>query len=155
MARTPIIRIGETLVATVLEDLHDRDALTLQADLLGLLERTGATGVLLDLSVVEIVDSFLGRLLNDIAVGVRLLGAQMVVVGIQPAVAITLVELGLELKGVRTAGSADRGLVLLRRLVDDERAGWSGRRPADVRRNGSEAVRPSVLRSLRSTYAGD
>src|SRR4051812_23373874 len=91
--------------------------MTLQTDLLGQLERTGATGVLLDLSVVEIVDSFLGRMLNDIAVGVRLLGAQMVVVGIQPAVAITLVELGLELRGVRTAVNTDRGLALLQRLV--------------------------------------
>lgn len=117
MARAPVLRIGSTLVATVLEDLHDRDALTLQSDLLGMLESTGADGVLLDLSVIEIVDSFLGRLLNDIAIGVRLLGAQMVVVGIQPAVAITLVELGLELKGVRTAVNADRGIALLRRLV--------------------------------------
>jgi rsbT antagonist protein RsbS len=117
VARVPIIRIGDTLVATVLEDLHDRDALTLQTELFGRLEESGSIGVLLDLSVVEIVDSFLGRMLNDIAVGVRLLGAQMVVVGIQPAVAITLVELGLELKGVRTAVSPDRGLALLRRLA--------------------------------------
>ena len=124
MARAPILRIGSTLVVTVLEDLHDRDALDLQTELLGQLERTGATGVLLDLSVVEIVDSFLGRMLNDIAVGVRLLGVQMVVVGIQPAVAITLVELGLELRGVRTAVSPDRGLVLLHRLVAIERAAW-------------------------------
>lgn len=117
MARAPVIRIGSTLVVTVLEDLHDRDALTLQTELLEQLERTGATGVLLDLSIVDIVDSFLGRMLNDIAIGVRLLGAQMVVSGIQPAVAITLVELGLELRGVRTASSADRGLALLKRLV--------------------------------------
>ncbi|HZO33330.1 MAG TPA: STAS domain-containing protein [Chloroflexota bacterium] len=124
MARAPVLRIGSTLVVTVLEDLHDRDALDLQTELLGQLERTGATGVLLDLSVVEIVDSFLGRMLNDIAVGVRLLGAQMVVVGIQPAVAITLVELGLELRGVRTAVSPDRGMTLLRRLVAVERSSW-------------------------------
>ena len=123
MARVPIVRIANTLVATVLEDLHDRDALILETDLYEQLERTGSHGVLLDLSVVEIVDSFLGRMLNDIAHGVRLLGAQMVVVGIQPAVAITLVELGLELKGVRTAVSADRGLALLRRLVAQEKRG--------------------------------
>jgi rsbT antagonist protein RsbS len=128
VARVPIIQIGQTLVATVLEDLHDRDAQTLEVDLFGRLERRGAQGVLLDLSVVEIVDSFLGRMLNDIAVGVRLLGAQMVVVGIQPAVAITLVELGLELKGVRTAVSPDRGLALLRQLIAVERRG--GRRAA-------------------------
>jgi rsbT antagonist protein RsbS len=124
VARAPVLRIGSTLVVTVLEDLHDRDAIELQTELLGQLERTGATGVLLNLSVVEIVDSFLGRMLNDIAVGVRLLGAQMVVVGIQPAVAITLVELGLELRGVRTAVSPDRGLALLRRLVAAERSAW-------------------------------
>jgi len=124
VARAPVLRIANTLVATVLEDLHDRDAQDLQTDLLGQLERTGANGVLLDLSVVEIVDSFLGRMLNDIAVGVRLLGAQMVVVGIQPAVAITLVELGLELRGVRTAVSPDRGMALLRRLVAAERSAW-------------------------------
>jgi rsbT antagonist protein RsbS len=123
VARVPIVRIADTLVATVLEDLHDRDALTLETELYGQLERTGSQGVLLDLSVVEIVDSFLGRMLNDIALGVRLLGAQMVVVGIQPAVAITLVELGLELKGIRTAVSADRGLALLRSLIAREKRG--------------------------------
>jgi rsbT antagonist protein RsbS len=123
VARVPIVRIAGTLIATVLEDLHDRDALTLETELFGQLEQTGSRGVLLDLSVVEIVDSFLGRMLNDIAAGVRLLGAQMVVVGIQPAVAITLVELGLELKGVRTAVSPDRGLDLLRRLIDNEKRG--------------------------------
>ena len=117
MARAPVFRIGSTLVVTVLEDLHDRDALTLQTDLLGQLETSGATGVLLDLSVVEIVDSFLGRMLNDIAVGVRLLGAQMVVVGIQPAVAITLVELGLSLPGIRTALNVDAGLAVMREVL--------------------------------------
>ena len=115
MARVPIIRFGDTLVATVQEALQDRDALALQAELAEELERTGARGVLLDVSVVETVDSFLGRLLSDIATGARLLGAQTVVVGIQPAVAITLVELGRELKGVRTALTPEKGLALLRR----------------------------------------
>jgi len=142
MARVPVLQIGKTLVATVLEDLHDRDALTLQTELLGLLERTGVTGVLLDLSVVEIIDSFLGRLLNDIAVGARLLGAQMVVVGIQPAVAITLVELGLELKGVRTAVNADRGIVLLRQLVSI----------ADRSTNGRASTRPPGLRTSHADH---
>ncbi len=123
MARVPIVRIADTLVATVFEDLHDRDALALQVELSEALERSGAGGVLLDLSVVETVDSFLGRLLNDVAASTRLLGAQTVIVGIQPAVAITLVELGLELKGVRTALTPDRGMALLRRLIAAD-AGW-------------------------------
>lgn len=117
MARVPIIRLGDVLVATVQDALSDRDALALQAELAEQLERTGALGVLLDLSTVETVDSFLGRLLSEIATSARLLGAQTVVVGIQPAVAMTLVELGLELKGVRTALTLEKGLALLRRLM--------------------------------------
>jgi rsbT antagonist protein RsbS len=120
VARVPIVRLGDVLIATVQEDLYDRDALDLQVALSESLEQTGARGVLLDVSVVETVDSYLGRVLNDIAVGARLLGAHTVVVGIQPAVAITLVELGLELKGVHTALSAEKGLALLRRLVTAE-----------------------------------
>jgi rsbT antagonist protein RsbS len=120
MGRVPIVRVGDTLVAAVQEELLDRDALALQADLGEALERTSARGVLIDVSVVETVDSFLGRLLNEVAVGARLLGAHTVVVGIQPAVAVTLVELGLELKGIRTALNADRGLALLHRLIASE-----------------------------------
>jgi rsbT antagonist protein RsbS len=113
----PIVRVGDALIATVVDDLQDRDALQLQEDLGRELERSGARGVLLDLTVVELVDSFLGRLLNDVATATRLLGAVTVVAGIRPAVAVTLVELGLELKGVRTALTADKGLSLLRRLA--------------------------------------
>jgi len=120
MARVPIVRVGDSLVAAVQEELLDRDALALQADLGEALERTSARGVLIDVSVVETVDSFLGRLLNEVAVGARLLGAHTVIVGIQPAVAVTLVELGLELKGIRTALNADRGLALLHRLIASE-----------------------------------
>ena len=120
MAQVPIVRVGQVLLATVQEDLRDQDALDLQVKLGDALERTGARGVLIDMSVVETVDSFLGRLLNETATGARLLGAQTVVVGIQPAVAITLVELGLELKGVRTALDADKGMALLRRLIARE-----------------------------------
>jgi rsbT antagonist protein RsbS len=120
VARVPIIRLGDTLVATVQEDLHDRDALALQEELTTSLERTGARGVLLDVSVVEIVDSYLGRVLRDIALGARLLGAHTVVVGIQPAVAVTLVELGLALDGVHTALNPEKGLALIRRLVARE-----------------------------------
>ncbi len=120
MAAVPVLRIGDTLIATVLEDLHDRDALDLQVKLAEELQRTGARGVLLDISVVEIVDSFLGRVLNDTATATRLLGAHTVVVGMKPAVAMTLVELGLELHGVRTALSPEKGMALLRRLIAAE-----------------------------------
>lgn len=125
MARVPVIRVGDALIATVQEELRDRDAVELQAAVTGILEHTGARGVLLDLSAVATVDSFLGRLMNDIAAATRLLGAQTVVVGIQPAVAITLVELGLELKGVHTALTPEKGLALLRRLIalEDRRFG--------------------------------
>ena len=143
MARVPIIRVGETLIATVLEDLHDRDALQLQEDLGRALERRGARGVLLDLSVVELVDSFLGRLLNDIAAGMRLLGAHTVIVGMQPAVAVTLVELGLELKGVHTALNAQKGMAMLARLIASDTAA-AGSRTGDAgrMREGSGAVPP-------------
>ena len=120
MARVPIVRVGDTLIATVLEDLHDRDAMQLQEDIGEALERSGARGVLLDLSIVELIDSFLGRLLNDVAAATRLLGAQAVIVGMQPQVAMTLVELGLELKGVRTALTPEKGMALLRRLIEGE-----------------------------------
>ena len=128
MARVPIIHVGDTLIATVLEDLNDRDALSLHEELGGRLEQTGVRGVILDLTAVETVDSFLGRLLNDLAVHTRLMGAQTVVVGIQPAVAITLVELGLQLKGVRTALNPIKGRILLRRLLArDESRSRNGR----------------------------
>jgi rsbT antagonist protein RsbS len=118
MARIPIIPVGDVLIAAVQEDLRDQDALDLQSDLAMSLERTGAAGILIDLTVVETVDSFLGRLLNDVAQCMRLLGAYTVVVGLQPAVAITLVELGLELKGIRTALNPRQGIALLRTLID-------------------------------------
>ena len=124
MARVPIIRIGDILLATIQEDLHDSDALALQESLTTQLERTGASGVQLDFTTVQTVDSFLGRMLNDVIAAIRLLGARTVVVGIQPAVAVTLVELGLELKGVQTALDAERGM---RYLADGRRAG-AGRR---------------------------
>ncbi len=113
MAKIPIVQIGGTLIATLQEDLGDEDALEFQTLLNATLERTGAAGVLIDVTLVEMVDSFLGRLLNEIATGARLLGAQTVVAGMQPAVAITLVELGLTLRGVKTALNAERGLHLL------------------------------------------
>ncbi len=117
MARVPIVRIGDTLIATVQEELADRDALALQEDLSLDVERSGVGGVLLDLSAVQTVDSFLARCLNDTAIEMRLLGAVTVIVGIQPAVAITLVELGLELNGIQTALNPEKGMRLLRRLL--------------------------------------
>ncbi len=116
MTRVPIIRLGDTLIATVQEELHDQDALRLQEDLGRLLERGSLHGVLLDLSGVATVDSFLARLLGNIASASRLLGVETVVVGLQPAVAVTLVELGLTLPGIHTALNADKGLALLSRL---------------------------------------
>jgi rsbT antagonist protein RsbS len=113
VARVPIVRVGATLIATVQDELCDSDVMLLQEELSATLERTGVHAVLLDLTTVQTVDSFLGRLLNDVASEMRLLGAQTVIVGIQPAVAITLVELGLNLKGVTTALDVDKGMRLL------------------------------------------
>lgn len=117
MARVPVVQVGNVLIAAIQEDLLDREAIDLQERLMMTLERTGAHGVLLDLTLVETVDSFLGRLLHEIVGGTRLMGASTVVVGIQPPVAITLVELGLELNGVRTALNVEKGMTLLGRLA--------------------------------------
>jgi len=120
MARIPLVHLGDLLLVTVLEEVRDSDALALQYNLLDTLQRTGARGVLLDLTVVETIDSFLGRLVSEIAVGARLMGAATVIVGLQPAVAITLVELGLDLRGMRTALNPQKGLVALRQLIAAE-----------------------------------
>lgn len=114
MERIPILKMGEFLLVTIQVDMHDRLALTLQDDLTGRIVRDGAHGVLIDISSLEMVDSFIGRMLANIAAMARVLDAETVVVGMRPAVAITLVELGLSLKGVRTALSVERGMALLR-----------------------------------------
>lgn len=116
MSAVPVVRVGGTLIATVLQDLRDEDALDFQEHVISLLERSNVHGVLLDLTALEMVDSFLGRLFVDVARGARLMGADTVVAGIQPAVAITFVELGLELEGIHTTLTAARGLALLDRL---------------------------------------
>jgi rsbT antagonist protein RsbS len=121
VARVPVIRLGNTLIATVQEELYDLDALRLQEDLGQLLERGAARGVLLDLSSVATVDSFLARVLSSIAALASLMGAKTVVVGLQPAVAVTLVELGLDLPGIQTALNAEKGMALLSRLLRDDR----------------------------------
>ncbi len=114
MQRIPILRIGTNLLVTIQVDLEDQTALALQDDLSAMIEATGARGVLIDISALEIVDSFIGRMLAGISGVARVLDAATVVVGMQPAVAITLVELGLSLDGVRTALNVERGLAMLR-----------------------------------------
>ena len=114
MEKIPILRMGEFLLVTIQVDMHDRLALTLQDDLTNRISQTGAKGVLIDISSLEIVDSFIGRMLGNIASMSKVLDADTVVVGMQPAVAITLVELGMSLAGVRTALNVDAGMELLR-----------------------------------------
>lgn len=113
MEKIPILRMGDFLLVTIQVDMHDRLAMTLQEDLTSRISETAARGVLIDISSLEIVDSFIGRMLGNIAAMSRVLDAQTVVVGMQPAVAITLVELGMSLPGVRTALNVDAGMELL------------------------------------------
>lgn len=113
MYRIPILQMGNTLLVTIQVDMQDQMALALQDDLANKISSTGAKGVLIDISALEIVDSFVGRMLASISGISRILDATTVVVGMQPAVAITLVELGLSLAGVRTALNVERGMELL------------------------------------------
>ncbi|HYE08086.1 MAG TPA: STAS domain-containing protein [Planctomycetota bacterium] len=125
MERIPILRMGRFLLVTIQVDMHDRLALALQEDLTSRLSTTGARGVLIDISSLTIVDSFIGRMIANISGMARIMDAETVVVGMQPAVAITLVELGLSLPGVRTALDVERGMHLLQRSVpgfDDDMA---------------------------------
>ena len=118
MAEIPILKIGDCLLVTIQVDMHDRLAMALQDDLTERIVADRARGVMIDISALEIVDSFIGRMLNNIAAMSRVLDAVTVVVGMRPAVAITLVELGLGLTGVRTALNVDKGLALIRRIID-------------------------------------
>ena len=113
MDRIPILRMGELLLVTIQVDMHDRLALSLQDDLTQRIVQDHAKGVLIDISALSVVDSFIGRMISNTAAMARVLDAQTVVVGMQPAVAITLVELGLTLDGVRTALNVERGMALL------------------------------------------
>src|SRR6202021_300437 len=114
MDRIPILKMGDFLLVTIQVDMHDQLAMNLQDDLTQRIVKSKARGVLIDISSLEIVDSFIGRMLGNIAGMSRVLDAQTVVVGMQPSVAITLVELGLSLQGVRTALNVDAGMELLR-----------------------------------------
>ena len=117
MDRIPILRMGEFLLVSIQVDMHDQLALSLQDDLTTRIQETGAHGVLIDISALEIVDSFIGRMIANISSMSRILDARTVVVGMRPAVAITLVELGLSLAGVETALDVDRGMRRLRSAV--------------------------------------
>jgi rsbT antagonist protein RsbS len=116
--RIPILKLGQYLLVTIQVDMHDRLATTLQDDLTERIVKTRARGVLIDISSLEVVDSFIGRMLGNIAAMARVLDTHTVVVGMRPAVAITLVELGLSLPGVQTALDVDKGMDLLRRSVE-------------------------------------
>src|ERR1700750_1127313 len=118
MDKIPILRMGPFLLVTIQVDLYDRLALNLEADLVQMVSKTQARGVLIDISAVTIVDSFMGRIIGNIASMSRILDAETVVVGMQPAVAITLVELGLPLKGVYTALDVEKGMNLLRSKIE-------------------------------------
>ncbi|AEV99332.1 anti-anti-sigma factor [Niastella koreensis] len=119
MDRIPILRMGNFLLVTIQIDLYDRLATNLESDLVQMVNKTEAKGVLIDISALSIVDSFMGRILGNIGNMARIMDAETVVVGMQPAVAITLVELGLELKGVHTALNVVKGMELLRNKIND------------------------------------
>jgi rsbT antagonist protein RsbS len=117
MEKIPILRMGKFLLVTIQVDLYDRLAEALETDLVHMVKKTGAQGVLIDISAVSIIDSFMGRIIGNIATMSKILDAETVVVGMQPAVAITLVELGLPLKGVYSALSVERGMELLNKKI--------------------------------------
>ena len=123
MERIPILKMGDALLVTIQVDMHDRLAMTLQDDLTAGIVKHRSKGVLIDISALEIVDSFIGRMLDNIAAMSRILDAETVVVGMRPAVAITLVELGLSLKGVKTALNVERGVDLIRSKLNGATAG--------------------------------
>ena len=127
MEKIPILRMGDLLLVTIQVDMHDRLAMALQEDLTQMISDTEARGVLIDISSLDIVDSFIGRMLANIAAMSRVLDAETVVVGMRPSVAITLVELGLSLTGVRTALNVDAGMDLLKSAVRGSSNGYGSR----------------------------
>jgi rsbT antagonist protein RsbS len=129
MERIPILKMGDCLLVTIQVDMHDRLAMTLQDDLTQRIATVHARGVLIDISALEVVDSFIGRMIANIAAMARVLDATTVVVGMRPAVAITLVELGLSLEGVATALDVEKGMTLIRKRIAAN-GGARGGRPA-------------------------
>jgi rsbT antagonist protein RsbS len=126
MDHIPILKLGQYLLVTIQVDMHDRLAMVLQEELTARIVSAKAHGVLIDISALDIVDSFIGRMLSNIAGMARILDAQTVVVGMQPSVAITLVELGLSLPGIRTALNVDRGMEMLKASVEADLEGEVG-----------------------------
>lgn len=131
MERIPILKLGSLLLVTIQVDMYDRLALNLENDLVQMVQKNESKGVLIDISAVSIVDSFMGRIIGNIATMSKILDAETVVVGMQPAVAITLVELGLPLTGVHTALNVEKGMVLLQEkvknnslLIDEQDVEW-------------------------------
>ena len=122
MERIPILKMGEFLLVTIQVDMHDKLAMTLQEDLTNRIAKERSKGVLLDISALDVVDSFIGRMIANISSMARVLDAQTVVVGMQPAVAITLVELGLPLEGVHTALNVEKGMDWLHRKMKEDDA---------------------------------
>lgn len=131
MDRIPILKMGRALLVTIQVDMHDRLATALEEDLTAKIVSANAKGVLIDISALEIVDSFIGRMLDNIAAVSRILDAETVVVGMRPAVAITLVELGLSLTGVKTALNVERGMALIGRRLEAEQEAENGDDEAD------------------------
>jgi len=130
--RIPILKLGETLLVTIQVDFHDRVALALQEDLCEKIVNYSAKGVLVDISALEMVDSFMGRVLGNIAKTSRLLDCNVVLVGMQPAIAITITELGIQLTGINTALTAEDGMLLLQKLLKAK----SGARTTHANKNG-------------------
>jgi len=126
MQRIPILRMGELLLVTIQVDMHDRLATVLKDDLANRIFQTRARGLLIDISALDMVDSFIARMLGDIAQMARVMDAETVLVGMQPAVAITLVEIGVRMTGVSTALNVEKGMSLLRARLDKERADDDG-----------------------------
>ncbi len=118
MDRIPVLKMGAFLLVTIQVDMHDRLALTLQDDLTTKISKERSRGVLLDISALDVVDSFIGRMIANMSAMAKVLDAETVVVGMQPAVAITLVELGLPMEGVHTALNVEKGMALLQRRID-------------------------------------